>query len=104
MKSEFITIQGYDTLPTGDAKIKDGFPIKKQMTQNCKTSPYCSHNTKGRSMDKPCSISFNYPDTKVDMITVDKKILDAKYSTSTAVANNNLEGSEPVWQSQQKQK
>ena len=39
MKSEFITIQGYDTLPTEDASIKDGFPIKKQMTQNCKTSP-----------------------------------------------------------------
>ena len=47
---------------------------------------------------------YNYPDTKVDMITVDKKILDAKYLTSTAVANNNLEGSEPVWQSQQNQK
>ena len=43
-------------------------------------------------------MKYNYPDTKVDMITVDKKILDAKYSTSTAVANNNLEGSEPVWQ------
>ena len=43
-------------------------------------------------------MKYNYPDTKVDMITVDKKILDAKYSTSTTVANNNLEGSEPVWQ------
>ena len=30
----------------------------------------------------------------------DKKILDAKYSTSTAVANNNLEGSEPVYETQ----
>ena len=30
----------------------------------------------------------------------DKKILDTKYSTSTAVANNNLEGSEPVYETQ----
>jgi hypothetical protein len=44
---------------------------------------------------------YNYPDTKVDMITVDKKLIDQKYSTSTAVANNNLEGSEPVWQNYQ---
>ena len=34
MKSEFITIQGYDTLPTEDASIKDGFPIKKQKRTN----------------------------------------------------------------------
>lgn len=25
---------------------------------NCKTSPFCSHNTNGRDLDKPCSIEF----------------------------------------------
>lgn len=24
----------------------------------CKTSPYCSHNTNGRSLDKPCSLEL----------------------------------------------
>ena len=78
---QFITIQGYDTLPTKEADIKDGLPIKIQQPK------------------------YNYPDNKVDMITVDKKLLDEKYnSTSTAVYNNQLEGSEKVWQSQQNPK
>lgn len=34
-------------------------------TENmCKTSPHCSHNTNGRSLDKPCSIRFTTPDTE----------------------------------------
>jgi hypothetical protein len=43
-------------------------------------------------------IIFNYPDSKVDMILVDKKLLEQRYnSTSTAIYKNELSSSEPVW-------
>lgn len=37
----------------------------------CKSSPYCSHNTNGRDLDKPCSISPNMTEV---MEKVDKQI------------------------------
>ena len=32
-------------------------------SKKCKTSPHCSHNTNGRSFDKPCSVEWKPKDT-----------------------------------------